>query len=73
MIKFNGLDPDGLIDRQAPGQASLLNDTQRAVLVKMIETGPIPAMHDVVRWRTIDLCQWIWEEFRINAAQQTLS
>ena len=28
----------------------------------MIENGPIPAIHGVVRWRLIDLCQWVFEE-----------
>jgi Winged helix-turn helix len=35
--------------------------------------GPIPAIHGVVRWRLIDLSQWIYEEFRITVAKQTLS
>jgi hypothetical protein len=39
----------------------------------MIERGPIPAVHGVVRWRLIDLAQWIFEEFRITVAKQTLS
>jgi hypothetical protein len=39
----------------------------------MIEIGPIPAVHGVVRWRLIDLAQWIFEEFRISIAKQTLS
>ncbi len=39
----------------------------------MIESGPIPAVHGVVRWRLIDLAQWIFEEFRITVAKQTLS
>jgi len=39
----------------------------------MIESGPIPAVHGVVRWRLIDLVQWIFEEFRITIAKQTLS
>jgi hypothetical protein len=39
----------------------------------MIERGPIPAIHGVVRWRLIDLSQWIDEEFRITVAKQTLS
>jgi hypothetical protein len=25
-----------------------------------------------VRWRLIDLCQWLWEEFRVSVAGQTL-
>ena len=27
----------------------------------------------VVRWRLIDLAQWLWEEYRIRVAKQTLS
>jgi hypothetical protein len=26
-----------------------------------------------VRWRIVDLCQWIFEEFRVVVAKQTLS
>jgi hypothetical protein len=31
----------------------------------------MPAVHGVVRWRLIDLCQWIFEEFRLTIAKQT--
>jgi hypothetical protein len=27
----------------------------------------------VVRWRIIDLCQWVWEEYEITVSKQTLS
>jgi hypothetical protein len=37
-----------------------LNDTQRQAIARMIESGPIPAVHGVVRWRLIDLSQWIF-------------
>jgi transposase len=73
VVRLNAEGPDGLINRKAPGQPSKLNDTQRAALMRTIENGPIPAVHGVVRWRLIDLCQWIWEEFRISVAKQTLS
>ena len=39
----------------------------------MIESCPIPAIHGIVRWRLIDLSQWVYEEFRITVAKQTLS
>src|SRR5687768_13802658 len=65
--------PAGLIDRKAPGQPSRLNDGHRTALATMIESGPIPAVHGVVRLRLIDLCQWLFEEFRITVAKQTLS
>jgi transposase len=73
VLKFNAHGPDGLIDRKPPGQAPRLNDLHRAALAAIIESGPIPAVHGVVRWRIIDLCQWIYEEFRVVVAKQTLS
>jgi len=73
VLKFNAHGPEGLIDRKPPGQAPRLNDTHRVALSAIIESGPIPAVHGVVRWRIVDLCQWIWEEFRVVVAKQTLS
>ena len=73
VLKFNAHGPDGLIDRKAPGQPPRLNDEHRAALAAILESGPIPAVHGVVRWRIVDLCQWIFEEFRVVVSQQTLS
>src|SRR3974390_1691672 len=72
-LRFNARGPNGLLDGKAPGQPSKLNDAQRQAVARMIENGPIPAVHGVVRWRLIDLAQWIFEEFRITIAKQTLS
>ena len=63
----------GLIDRKPPGQPSRLTDGDRAAVAAVIESGPIPSVHGVVRWRIIDLCQWFWEERRVKVAKQTLS
>jgi transposase len=71
--KFNKHGPEGLIDRKAPGKAPLLNADHRKALVAIIESGPTPAIHGVVRWRTVDLCQWLFEEFRVSVSKQTLS
>jgi transposase len=71
--RLNAEGPGGLIDRKAPGQPSRLQDTHRAALAAVIESGPTPAIHGVVRWRLVDLCQWLWEEFRVSVAKQTLS
>ena len=38
----------------------------------MIKAGPTPAIHGVVRRCLVDLCQWIWEEYRLKVAKQTL-
>lgn len=73
VLRFNEKGPDGLVDGKAPGQPPKLNDAQRQALASVIESGPIPAVHGVVRWRLVDLGQWIFEEFRISIAKQTLS
>lgn len=73
VLKFNALGPEGLIDRKAPGRRPRLNDAQRAALEQIVENGPIPAVHGVVRWRIIDLMQWLWEEFAISVSKPTLS
>jgi transposase len=73
VLRFNARGSNGLLDGKSPGPPSKLNDVQRQTIVRMIESGPIPAVHGVVRWRLIDLAQWIFEEFRITIAKQTLS
>src|SRR5512139_4248221 len=73
VLRFNARGPDGLVDGKPPGQPSKLNDAQREAVARVIESGPIPAIHGVVRWRLIDLAQWIFEEFRITIAKQPLS
>ncbi len=73
VVKFNAGGPDGLIDRKVPGRPSKLDETHRDALRRIIESGPIPAVQGVVRWRLIDLVQWIFEEFRVAVSKQTLS
>jgi putative transposase len=73
VLHFNERGPGGLLNGKSPGQPSKLNNVQRQAITRMIESGPIPAVHGVVRWRLIDLAQWIFEEFRITIAKQTLS
>jgi transposase len=73
VLKFNAHGPDGLIDRKAPGPKPRLNDEHRGALTAIVESGPIPAVHGVVRWRIVDLCQWIFEEFRVVVSKQTMS
>ena len=73
VLRFNAGGPDGLKDGKAPGQPSRLKDEHRRALIQMVEEGPNPAIHGVVRWRLIDLAQWIFEEYRISVSKQILS
>lgn len=72
VLRFNAEGPEGLVDRKAPGNASKLDDSHRQALSALVESGPIPAIHGVVRWRLKDLVQWIWEEFRIELDATTV-
>ena len=72
VVKFNAHGPAGLVDRKAPGRPTRLNDAHRAAVAAMVESGPTPAVHGVVRWRLVDLCQWLWDEHQVSVAKQTL-
>ncbi|WP_374209538.1 helix-turn-helix domain-containing protein [Sinorhizobium meliloti] len=66
VVRFNEHGSAGLLNGKAPGNRPKLNDDQRQALVKIVERGPIPAIHGVVRWRRKDLVHWISQEFRIG-------
>lgn len=72
VLRFNAEGPDGLIDRKAPGPQRKLTDEQRAGLAEMVEKGPVPAVHGVVRWRRRDLAQWLWDEFGVSLDETTV-
>jgi transposase len=72
VIRFNVRGPDGLLDGKARGKPSILNDTQRRALVEIVERGPIPAIHGVVRWRLIDRGQWLHVEFAVSLDETTV-
>ena len=72
VLRFNASGPDGLIDRHAPGPLPKLTDAQRLALKAIVETGPIPAVHGVVRWRLCDLAQWLHEEFAVTLDETTI-
>ena len=61
VVRFNTRGPDGLINGKAPGRRPKLTDAQREALVAIVESGPIPEIHGVVRWRLIDLTQWLYK------------
>src|SRR4051812_34302507 len=73
VVRFNARGPDGLIDGKAPGNTCKLIKSQRQALATIVESGPTPAIHGVVRWRLKDLTLWVWEEFRISLSETTLS
>jgi transposase len=72
VLRFNAGGPESLKTRKAPGKAPILSDGQRAQLAGVVETGPKPYLDGVVRWRLVDLVQWVWDEFGVTLSRQTL-
>ena len=73
VLQFNAKGPDGLVDGKSTGRPRLLDDAQSRALVAMVEAGPNPAIHEVVRCRLIDLAQWVFDEYCLSVTKQILS
>ena len=52
VIRFNDQGPEGLINIPSPGAPAKLDQTHKAFLVRVVEEGPTPAVHGVVRVRS---------------------
>lgn len=72
VLRFNAEGPAGLVDRKAPGKAPTLTSEQRVALARAVEAGPEPWRDGVVRWRRIDLAQWLWEAFGVSVSEATV-
>ena len=72
VLRFNAEGPAGLKDRKASGPPRKLTEEQRAALAAIVESGPDPAIHGVVRWRRCDLAAWLKEQFGVSLAETTV-
>ena len=72
VIRFNEQGPDGLINIPSPGVPPKLDDMHKAFLARIVEEGPIPAIHGVVRWRACDLIMRLYEEFGLSVSDDTI-
>ena len=64
---------DQRLNRVYKQLATKLDAGQLQALLSRVEAGPMPAVDGVVRWRLVDLAQWVFEEFRVSLSVQTLS
>jgi len=72
VLRFNAQGPEGLIAIKAPGPQPKLDDAQRLALKEIVEAGPISAAHGVVRWRLVDLAQWLYDKFAFSLDETTV-
>src|SRR6266516_4537768 len=72
VIRFNERGPEGLINIPSPGGPAKLGDEHKAFLARIVDEGPIPAIHGVVRWRACDLIMRLHEEFGLSVSDDTI-
>jgi transposase len=72
VLRFNQQGPEGLTNKSAPGAPCKLSKRHTAFLARLVEEGPIPAVHGVVRWRACDLIMRLHEEFGISVSDDTI-
>jgi transposase len=70
--RFNERGPDGLINARSPGRPSKLSAEQKEELRQLVEAGPDPQMHGVVRWRCVDLKRVLGERFAVDLSEVSL-
>jgi hypothetical protein len=68
VLRFNAGGPEALIDANNAGRTPKLGVSELRALVRVVEEGPLPAIHGVVRWRLVDLRQWVFEEFAMHTS-----
>ena len=72
VIRFNEQGPEGLINISSPGAPAKLKPEHKVFLARIVEEGPIPAIHGVVRWRACDLIMRLHEEFGLPVSDDTI-
>jgi transposase len=72
VIRFNERGPQGLLNTPSPGASPKLKAEHKAFLSRLVEEGPIPAVHGVVRWRACDLVALVYGEFGLAVSDDTI-
>jgi transposase len=70
--RYNAEGLSGLHDRKLPGPTPKLTAEQQAELAELVETGPDPARHGVVRWRRVDLRDELERRFGVALHERSV-
>jgi len=73
VIRFNNEGPEGLTDRPRPGGPSRLTDAQLIELQEIVDAGPDPDTHGIIRWRRADLASVIEDRFGLIYSERGIS
>src|SRR6202047_4374760 len=70
--RYNAEGLAGLRNLTPPGPGSKLTAQQQAELAELVEAGPDPARHGVVRWRRIDLRDELQRRFGVALHERSV-
>ena len=70
--RYNAEGLAGLRSRQPMGPRSLLTREQQAELAALVEAGPDPEQHGVVRWRRVDLRDELERRFGVKLHERSV-
>lgn len=70
--RFNAGGPEGLKNRKPSGRQCRVNDEQKAALAEIVRRGPDIEQDGVVRWRRVDLRDWIVANFGVQYHERTI-
>ena len=72
VIRFNDTGPEGLSNKPSPGAPGKLHAVHKEFLTHLIDEGPIPEIHGVVRWRACDLIKQLHAQFGLSVSDATV-
>jgi len=70
--RYNDEGLAGLRDRGGGGRSPKLSKDQRAEFAALVEAGPDPALHKVVRWRRVDWREEIKRRFGVEMHERSV-
>ena len=70
--RYNEEGVEGLSSRKAPGAVGKLTAAQLAQLRDLVLAGPNREIHQVVRWRCVDLCAEVEKRFSVVVCERTM-
>lgn len=70
--RYNQQGAEGLISRKSPGAAGKLSEAQMSEVRQWVLDGPDPKIHQVIRWRCVDLCAEVERRFAVTVARRSM-
>jgi len=70
--RYNAEGVEGLKSRSSPGRSSVLTDEQKVQLRELVVQGPDSSVHNVVRWRCVDLKKEVSRRFQVEVHENTI-